>query len=60
MVNLAREVASDKAARERYWKYGIWTDGNVGRAGSLTLPLKIFSVYKFHPVPVDATIIEWA
>ena len=59
MIGIAHDVASDKAARERYWKYGIWTDGNLGRAGNLTLPLKVFSMYKFHPMPADATIFEW-
>jgi len=59
MIDLAREVASCTVARERYWKYGIWTDGNVDRAGAHRLPLKIFPIYKYHPVPVDAVFFEW-
>lgn len=59
MIELARTVASAPAARERYYKYGIWTDGNVNRWGAHRLTPKTLSVYKWHPVPIDATIFEW-
>ena len=33
MIEIARILVSSPAARERYYKYGVWTDGNVDQLG---------------------------
>ena len=48
----AHEVMSDELARERYWKYGIWTDKNLSRKDTAMADLKLYKMYAYHPRPL--------
>jgi len=52
MIGIAHDVMSNKQARERYWKYGIWTDKNLSREDTAMADLRLYKMYFYHPRPL--------
>ena len=52
MIGIAHDVMSNKQARGRYWKYGIWTDKNLSREDTAMADLRLYKMYFYHPRPL--------